>query len=139
IWQARYVPCGRDQSSRQAGRCDRVLQPLARLQEIVQACLGAAGFGGPLIAPTRRGRHGEQNGLCTPAGLQAKEGAPVKDEVELDIAATAVTLEISLTLAVRRIHAASDNGKIGIGEAITHGLNQAKSGVEAICIDVIKE
>ena len=60
------------------------------------AASGAARLGLQLVGPARQRRHRQQNGFRAPARLQAEVGAAVPDQVEFDIAAAPVQLELAL-------------------------------------------
>jgi hypothetical protein len=53
--------------------------------------------------------------------LQAENGAAVKNQVELDITATAICLEIALALAINRILATLYNRQVGVYKSIADG------------------
>ena len=77
--------------------------PVARPQEVaVEPRLGRARLGPPVVAPGDDRRHRHQDALGAPARLQAEQRAAVVDQVELDVAAAAVGLEVALALAVGR-------------------------------------
>jgi uncharacterized protein HemY len=60
----------------------------------------AAGFGVPVVAPFDDRRHRHQDRLGAPARLQAEQRAAVPDQVELDVAAAPVGLEVALAFAI---------------------------------------
>ena len=72
-------------------------------QEVaVQPRLGRARLGLPVVAPGHDRRHRHQDALGAPARLQAEQRAAVEHQVELDVAAAPVGLEVALALAVRQ-------------------------------------
>src|SRR6185369_9968854 len=92
----------------------------------------AAGRGMPVVAPfyDRRQRH--QNRFRAPSRLQAEQGAPVIYQIELDIAAAAISLEIALALIVFHVSAPLGDGQIGAEEAVADALRQAEAVREGI-------
>ena len=53
-----------------------------------------------------------------PPRLQAEQRAAVVDQVELDVAAAPVQLELALAFAERRVLAALDDRQVGVEEAV---------------------
>ena len=60
----------------------------------------------PVVAPVDDRRHRHQDRFGASARLQAEQGAAVAHQVELDVAAAPVGLEVAFALAVRRVLAA---------------------------------
>ena len=75
-------------------------QSRGRQEIAVQARLGRTRLGPPVVAPGHDRRHRHQDALGAPARLQAEQRAAVVDQVELDVAAAPVGLEVALALAV---------------------------------------
>src|SRR5690606_14626950 len=69
---------------------------------------------------------------------QAEQGAAVVDQVELDVAAAAVELELAFALAVGRVAAALDDRQVGVEEAVAHGAQVREVGVE-VAVQVVEE
>ena len=72
-----------------------------------RASLPAARLGLPVVAPLHERRQRHQDRFGAPARLQAEERAAVAHQVELDVAAAAVGLEVALALAVRQCSCAA--------------------------------
>src|SRR5690606_8715273 len=71
-------------------------------------------------------------GFGAAAALQAEQRAAVVDQVELDVAAAPVQLELALALAVRRVLAVRDDGQVRIQEAVTDGTQIAEVLIEVL-------
>src|SRR5262249_5307103 len=76
--------------------------------------------------------------LDTAAGLQAEHGASVVDEVELDVAASSVLLELLLGLGERIVLATADNGQVGREEGVA-ALADEGEGLLRVAFEVIEE
>src|SRR5699024_473550 len=90
------------------------LQPVAWFEKVRgEFGFRAAGFGLVIVTPGGQWRQRHENGLRATAGLQPEQRAAIVDEVEFDVAATAVELERAFALTVGRVLAAGDDGGIG--------------------------
>src|SRR5690606_21936851 len=116
----------------------RSVQPVARLEVLGQACLGAAGLGLVAVFPAHPGRPAHPDRFGPSAGLQAEVRAPVPDQVELDIAPAAIELELAFALPVLAVLAALDDRQVGIQEAVAHRAHVAEVGFEVLA-EVIEE
>src|SRR5690554_3131097 len=117
-----------------------LLQPVAVLQKVIgQAGFFAARLRMPVVAPAHHGGQRHQDGLGTPAGLQTKQGAAVKHQVKLNVAATAVSLELALGFGKGCVAAAFDNGQVGVQIGIAHGTHKGKTLLKTPLVQVIKK
>ena len=82
---------------------------------------GTAGLGQVPVFEANPGRQAHEDAFGPPARLQAKQGSPVPDQVELHVAATAIQLELALALTVGRLATALDNGQVGIEVSVADG------------------
>src|SRR5690606_32210800 len=79
-------------------------QPVARLQEVgIQTSFGRTRLGRPVVLPAHQWRQRHQDRFGATAGLQSERRAAVVHQVEFDVAAAAVQLELSFTFAMRMI------------------------------------
>src|SRR5690606_32321806 len=90
-------------------------------------------------APLHDGRHRHQDAFGAAARLQAEQRAAVPHEVELDIAATAIGLEVALALAIGRVAAALQDGQVGLDEGVAHRADHREAALEAEFGEVIEE
>ena len=65
---------------------------------IVQPRLRRAGFRLPVIVPSRERRHRHQDRLRAAPRLQPEQGASIIEQIEFDIAAAPIQLEVALAL-----------------------------------------
>lgn len=65
--------------------------------------------------------------------------AAVMHQVELDIAATAVELEITFALGVGHGLALGDDWLIGWHEMVAYGLHEGEGLIETTCIKVVEK
>ena len=79
---------------------------------------------------TSRGRQRHEDGFGTPAGLQAEQCAAVPHQVEFNIAAATVSLEIAFALAVGGMQAALQDRHVGVEEMIADAFRQIEAGFE---------
>src|SRR5690606_12669268 len=93
-------------------------EPVARHQVVVQARLEAARLGRVAVFPAHQRWQAHQDRLGAAAALQPEVGASVVDQVELDVAAAPVQLELALPLAPGRVLAAFDDRQVGIEETV---------------------
>src|SRR3989338_1843916 len=116
------------------------LYPVLRLQELlVQLRFRRPRLRMPVIAPFHQRRHGHQDGFGAAVALQTEDGAAVDHQVEFDIAAAPVQLEIALAFAVRSIHAALENRHIGRQEMIADASLDGEGGGEVRFAEVVEE
>src|SRR5690606_6708964 len=114
-------------------------QPVARTQVVVQARLGAAGLGLPAVFEADPRRQAHQDGFGAATALQAEQGAAVPDQVELDVAAAPVQLELALALAVGHVLAPPDDGQVGVQVALADGAGVGEARLEAAGLQVVVE
>ena len=104
------------------------LQPLAPHQKLLHQCgLGRAWFGRALVRPRHQRRHGQQDRFGAPPRLQAEVRTPVPHQIELDIAAPAVQLEVAFAIALRRGLAALNDGQVCAQKGIAHRLRHGQA------------
>src|SRR5699024_9499561 len=84
-----------------------------------------------------RQRH--ENGLRATAGLQPEQRAAIVDEVEFDVAATAVELERAFALTVGRVLAAGDDGGIGVGKCCADVTDECEAAIKARFVEIIEK
>jgi hypothetical protein len=114
--------------------------PVARPQEVaVEARLGRARLRTPVVTPGDHRRHRHQDALGAAARLQAEQRAAVVHEVELDVAAAPVGLEVALALAVRGVAAAPDDRQVRRQEGVADRAHQREARVEAALGEVVEE
>jgi len=114
--------------------------PVAYRQEIgIQRGFGRAGLGMPVVTPFHDRRQRHQDGFGASARLQAEQGAAVEYQVEFDVAAAPVGLEVALALAVGQILAPLQNRQIGAKEGVAHAFRHAESVVEAAFGEIVEE
>jgi hypothetical protein len=99
----------------------------------------ACRLGLPVVAPLHDRRHAHQDALGAAAAVQAEVRAAVPHEVELDVAAAPVGLEVALALAVGRGAAALHDGQVGGQEGVAHGAHQREAALEAAVGEVVEE
>src|SRR3546814_1218073 len=87
----------------------RSFQPVTRPQVIAEARLSAVALRCIPVLPPHARRQAHKDRLGAAAGLQAEQGAAVVDQIELDVAAAAVELELAFALAPGRVAAALDD------------------------------
>src|ERR1700694_812596 len=107
------------------------IDPIAGNQKIaVQPRLFATGLWTPVVAPPDERRQRHENRLGASVRLQPEQRAAVIDQVELDVASSAVRLEIALALSVRQILAPQQNGFVGVEKTIAHAARQGEAVLE---------
>src|SRR5690606_21976335 len=112
-------PAGRTRFTEAAAPSARELdQPVARVQVILQAGLGAAGRRREAVLPAHQRRQAHQDRLAAAAGLEAEQGAAVPEQVELDVAPAPVELELALAFAVPRVATAFDDRHVRVEETV---------------------
>src|SRR5690606_11319638 len=79
-----------------------------------------------------------QDGFGAAAGLQAEQGAAIVDQVELDVAAAAVELEVALALAVGGVAAPFDDRQVRVEEAVADRAHVGEVAVE-VAVQVVEE
>src|SRR3546814_9970596 len=82
---------------------------------------------------------GQQNRLGTAAGLQAKERAPVKDQIEFHMAATTVSLEVALFFGEGHGPASFDDGHVGVHESIAYRTGQGEAMSKVLFVQVVEK
>jgi hypothetical protein len=85
----------------------------------------------PVVAPRHRGRQRHQDRLGAPLALQAEQRATVPHEVEFDVAAAPVCLELALAAPVREGLAALDDRHVRVAERVTDGARDREAAIEA--------
>src|SRR5690606_11887816 len=113
-------------------------EPVARHQVVVQARLEAAGLGRVSVFPAYQRRQAHQDRLGAAAALKPEVGASVVDQVELDVAAAPVQLELALPLAPRRVLAAFDDRQVGVEETVADRAQVAEILFE-VPLQVVEE
>ena len=115
-------------------------EPVACRQEVhVKLLFGAARFGVPVVFPANPWRQGHQDGFRAPAGLQAKQGAPVVYQVELDVTTAPVVLETALPFTEVVIPAPCDDRQVGLHEMIPHAFQQSQVLFEVTGVVVVEK
>src|SRR5881396_2068710 len=115
-------------------------QPVSRSQEIpIESSFRARRIRLPVITPLHQRGQGHQYRLSAAGRLQAEQRAAIIDEIELDIAAAAISLEVSLTLAVRKIFPALDDGKISREKMVADGASELETRIETSLVQIIEE
>src|SRR5579864_4301900 len=131
---------GRGRSGAAAGAIPSVLQPVARVQELsLEALLGGAGLGMPADLPADQGRERHQDRLGAASGLQAEEGAAVVEEVELDVTAAAIELELALAVAEGGVAAALDDRQVRGQVGVADPAEEVEAAREAPLRQVVEE
>src|SRR6185369_1000558 len=105
----------------------------------VEVVLGRARLVLALVGPTGQRRHRHQDRLGTSARLQAEVRAAVPHQVEFDVAAAPVQLEIALTVTVRQVLAALQDRHVGIQETIGDRSHHREAVHEAAFGEVVEE
>src|SRR6185369_7836312 len=101
--------------------------------------LGGPRLGAPVVAETDLRRERHEDRFRPPARLQAEEGATVVEEVELDVAAAPVELEVALALAIRDVLPALDDRQVGAEQAVAHGALEGERALEPPLGEVVEE
>src|SRR5216117_4564443 len=115
-------------------------QPVSRSQEIpIESSFRTRRIRLPVITPLHERGQRHQYRLSAAGRLQAEQRAAIIDEIELDIAAAAIGLEVSLTFAVRKISPALDDGKIGREKMVADAAREAYTSVEAAVVQIVEE
>src|SRR5690606_16101389 len=73
------------------------------------------------------------------ARLQAEQRAAVVDEVELDVAAAPVQLELALAFAEGRRPAPFDDRQVGVEERIADAAREREAALEAAVVEIVEE
>src|SRR3546814_8018779 len=63
----------------------------------------------------------------------------VEDQVEFNVAAAAISLEVPLPLAVFDMPALFDYRHVGVQKGVAYGLGHGKAGLEASLVDIVEE
>ena len=103
----------RRRTCRCAAACAQT-QSRARGSRVYSASSGVPGSGSLPVGPAGQRRHRHQDRFGAAARLQAEMRAAVPHQVELDIAAAPVQLEVALALAVGRVLAALHDRQVGV-------------------------
>src|SRR6266545_6880141 len=115
-------------------------EPIPRAQEIpIKPVFLARRVGLPVVAPLHEGRERHQYRLRAASGLQSEERPAVVDEVELDVAAAAVGLEIPLALAVGEAPPPLENRKVSRQKMLADAAREIETEVEAFLVQVVEE
>src|SRR3569833_1787893 len=120
--------------------CGFLCMPVACGQELgVQRSFRRARLGVPVVAPfyDRRQRH--QDGFGAAARLQAEQRAAVIHQIELDVAAATVGLEVAFAFAVCDVLATFEDGQIGGEKGVAHAPRHREGMVEAAFGKVVVE
>src|SRR3954470_4988498 len=80
---------------------------------------------GPSLPFSNR-RHGRQDAVDIPAGLQSEMGAAVIQQVELDIATAPLALLVALLLGPGLRHAAGDDLGLDVQKRLAHRLGEGE-------------
>src|SRR5690349_6684981 len=128
------------ESRRFGGRGSFAIEPVFHDQEIaVQARFVAARSRRPIVAPTDERRERKKNRFGAPAGLQTEQRTAIPDQIEFDIPAAPIRLEIPLALAIRLILAPRQNRLVGREKVIADRLRQRETALEAAVGDIIEK
>jgi hypothetical protein len=115
------------------------IRPVLGLEVIVaQFGLEGSGRGTPVVAPVGHGGQGHEDRFGASLGLEAEDGSPVVDQVELDVAAASVELEVALRFGVLFVLVGFDHGQVEAWE----GHAQRDTEVEMllfVCSEVVVE
>src|SRR5262245_24518229 len=115
-------------------------QPVPGAQKVaVEPGFVARGIGFPVVAPGHSGRQRHEYRFRAAARLQSEQGAAIIDEIEFDIAAAPVGLEVPLALAVGDAPAALHDGQVRRQKMIAHALQQPEAALEAAVVEVVEE
>src|SRR6266571_3215532 len=115
-------------------------EPIPRAQEIpIKPVLLARRVGLPVVAPLHEGRERHQYRLRAASGLQSEERPAVVDEVELDVAAAAVGLEVPLALAVGKAPPPLENRKVSRQKMLADAAREIETEVEPFLVQVVEE
>src|SRR6266568_37266 len=115
-------------------------EPIPRAQEIpIKPVLLARRVGLPVVAPLHEGRERHQYRLRAASGLQSEERPAVVDEVELDVAAAAVGLEVALALAVGKAPPPLENRKVSRQKMLADAAREIETEVETFLAQVVEE
>src|SRR5690606_4353219 len=71
--------------------------------------------------------------------LQPEQGAAVVDQVELDVAAAPIGLEVALPLAVGGVAVPLDDRRVGLEEGVADRARHRVRGVETRLVQVVEE
>src|SRR5439155_13298920 len=93
----------------------------------------------PVITPLHERGQGHQYRFGAAGRLQAEQRAAIINEIELDIAAAAIGLEIPLALAVRKTFPALDNRKIGWKKMVADAASKLEARIETALVQIIEE
>src|SRR5881396_2648059 len=115
-------------------------QPVSRSQEIpIESSFRTRRIRLPVITPLHERGQGHQYRFGAAGRLQAEQRAAIINEIELDIAAAAIGLEIPLALAVRKTFPALDNGKIGLKKMVADAASKLEARIETALVQIIEE
>src|SRR5205807_1024446 len=95
--------------------------------------------GFPVVAPRGARRQRHQDRFGTPAGLQAEQRAAVVHQVEFDVAAAPVGLEVLFCFAVWHLSTAFEDRPISVQKVISYGAGERKGKIEVAIGEVIEE
>src|ERR1700687_1169181 len=110
------------------------------MQELsLQALLGGAGLGTPAYLPAHHRRQRHQDRVGAAAGLQAKDRAAVVEQVELDVTAAPVELELTFAIAEGVAAAALDDRQVRGQESISPPAEELETAREAPLRQVVEE
>src|ERR1700674_5039275 len=97
----------------------------------LQALLGRAGLWMPADLPAHHRRKRHQDRVGAAPGLQAEESAAVVEQVELDVAAAPIELELALAIAEGNAAAPLDDRQVRGEEGIAHPAQELETAREA--------
>src|SRR5437763_3970656 len=111
--------CRSDDSTLPGGGGSAAIEPILCDQKIaVELRLARSGRRFPFVAPLDERRERNEYGLRPPARLQTEQRAAIPHEIEFNVAAAAIGLEIALAFAVRQVLAPRENRLVRGNEVI---------------------
>src|SRR5690606_21761340 len=112
----------------------------ARLKKkVVEARFGRIRFRVPIVFPAGEWGHGDENRFGASAALESEKGAPVEDEVELDVASASIELEIPFAFAPGCRFAAGNDRTVSGEKPVSDGADKLETAVESPRIEIVEK
>src|SRR5437773_4670979 len=132
--------CRSDETTLRAGRGSAAIEPVLCDKKIaVELRLARPRRRLPLVAPFDERRERQKNRFGTSTRLQTEQRPAIPHQVEFDVAAAAIRLEIALVFAVRQILTPSENRLVCREEMIADRFGQREAALESAVCDVVKK
>src|SRR5262249_21393988 len=101
-------------------------RPILRLVKLQSLLLARAGLRLEIVNPADKGRKAHQNRFGPAPGFQSRNSSSIVQEIELNIAASAIELILTFTIGIRLNHAPLGDRHVGIEKRVADVADECK-------------